>query len=88
MELIDIIQHLRDFYIQKIGQPPREITMGRYWYEKAREERIVEMCEPWSDHRGFIAGMKIDVCPRDDYKLAIEDFKRSEKRQYRFDLRD
>lgn len=88
MELLDIIQHLRDFYFKKFDQPPREITMGRYWYEKAREERIVEMREPWSDHRGFIVGMKIDVDPRDDFKLAIEDFKRSEKMQYRFDLRD
>lgn len=79
MELPDILTHLRDFYFQKFGQPPREITMGRYWYRYARENNLVEMPPSWQSGDGSIVGMKIDVDPRDDFKLAIEDFRRFEK---------
>ena len=88
MELLDIIQHLYDFYIQKFGQPPHEITLGEYWYDKAREDRIVETREAWRDHRGYILGVKLDVCRRDPFKIAIEGFRPVEKMQHRFELRD
>ena len=77
MELLDIIQHLRDFYIEKLGQHPHEITIGRFWYERAREQGIVEAPPSWSIRRvGRILDMQIDIDPRDDYKLAIEDYRR------------
>lgn len=88
MELIDIIHALRDFYLKKFDKPPYEITMGRYWYEQARMKGIVEMPPSYQRGNGSIAGMKIDVDPRDDYKLAVEDYRRYQDRaQYRFDMR-
>lgn len=89
MELLGIIQQLRNFYDEALDRPPHEITMGRYWYEKAREQGIVEMPPSWSNKRGTILGMQIDIDPRDDYKLAIEDYRRhQDSYQHRFDLRD
>lgn len=87
MELADIIAHLRDFYIEKLGQHPHEITIGRYWYEKAREQGIVEMPPSWSSKRGAILGMQIDIDPRDDYKLAIEDYRRYRDRAERYEFK-
>ncbi len=89
MELFDIIIALRDFYLKKFEQPPHEITMGLFWYRVAREQGIVEMPPSYQRGDGFIAGMRIDVDPRDDYKLAIEDYRRYQDHvQHRFDLRD
>jgi hypothetical protein len=89
MELLDIIQQLRDFYAKSLGQPPREITVGRFWYEKAREQGIVEAPPSWSNRRGRILDMEIDIDPRDDYKIAIEDYHRYQDGvQHRFELRD
>lgn len=86
MELIDIIHTLRDFYLKRFDKPPYEITMGRYWYEQARMKGIVEMPPSYQRGNGYIAGMKVDVDPRDDYKLAVEDYRRYQDRaQYRFD---
>lgn len=89
MELLGIIQQLRNFYDETFDQPPHEITVGRFWYEKAREQGIVEPAPSWSNKRGKILGMEIDIDPRDDYKLAIEDYRRYQNRmQHRFELRD
>lgn len=87
MELIHIISALRDFYFDKFDQPPHEITMGRYWYERAREEGIVKMPPSYQHGNGFIAGMKVDVDIRDDYKLAVEDYRRYQENAYRHEYR-
>lgn len=88
MELVDIIAHLRDFYIEKLGQHPHEITIGRFWYERAREQGIVEQPASWRDGKGGrLAGMRISIDPRDDYKLAIEDYRRYRDRADRYEFK-
>lgn len=76
MELGDLITHLRAFYIEVMGQPPYEITLGRFWYERAREMGIVEMPPSWQTGNGHILRMRISLDLRDDYKIAIEDYRR------------
>jgi hypothetical protein len=83
MELEGIIKALAQFYVDKFGQLPHEITMGRYWYGVAREQGIVEMPPSWKAGDGWIHGLKIDVDIRDDYKLAIEDYRRYQAGHYR-----
>lgn len=76
MELLGIIQQLRNFYDEALGRPPHEITMGRFWYETAREQGIVDLPPSWQRGSGRIFDMRIHVDIRDDYKLAIEDYRR------------
>lgn len=87
MELADILLNLRDFYTAKMGRQPNEITMGRFWYETAREQGIVDLPPSWKRGNGSIAGMKIDVDLRDDYKLAVEDYRRYQENAYRPEYR-
>jgi hypothetical protein len=89
MELADILTHLRNFYFDKFDRPPHEVTMGRVWYEKAREQGIVDLPPTWQSGPGRVLDMRIHIDPRDDYKLAIEDYRRYQDRaQHRFELRD
>ena len=79
MELIELIHALRTFYFDKLGQPPREITLGRMIYEKLREEGHVEIGPSWQARSDRVAGMRIDIDIRDDFKIAIEDYRRYHK---------
>lgn len=84
MELIELIHALRTFYFDKFGQPPREITVGRAIYEKLRELGHVELGPSWQTRSERVAGMLIDIDIRDNFKIAIEDYRRYEAPTYRF----
>ncbi len=83
MSLLNAIIELQAAYTLLYGSPPEKITLGREVYFQLQKESIIQRV-----NRDRILGMLIEVDPRDDYKIAIEDYRRYQEGHCNFLLRD
>lgn len=71
MSLLNAIIELQAAYKKVYRAPPEKITLGREVYLQLQKESLIQRV-----NRDRILGMLIEVDPRDDYKIAIENYRR------------